>query len=188
MHSNSACGWRVQDANGSSALSPRSPFDEVGGTLLANGRVRSSDVDGVVSELRANQHSSARDLDRLGDPLQVTITFEVISLPRDDAAEGDPHGGNEVEYVQVLMHAFEAGAWTAPRANIFSSAFESRANSSAKGGGESPARADSNISGAMPVVSLRGAPRPCYRAVAFCLACCTVTRQAHHKQWSAFDR
>lgn len=151
----------MQDANGSAAISPRSPFDEEGASILSNGRVHSSDVEGAVSALLANQHSSARELlDSPTNPLRVTVTFDIITLQPEDASTADSYQDEEAEYVRVLMHAFEAGGWTAPRANIFSSAFESRANSSSKGV-DSPSRVDSNNSGAMPVVSLRGAPRPC---------------------------
>lgn len=149
----------LQDANGSAAVSPRSPFDDDEGTMLGMRRVHSSDVEGAVSALLANHNSSAREL--LGEgprnPLRVTITFNVITLPPSDATGPESHQEDGKEYVEVLMHAYEAGEWTAPRANIFSSVFESRANSSAKGG-ESPPRVDSNNSGAMPVVSLRGVP------------------------------
>lgn len=129
--------------------------------MLSNGkRVHSSDVEGAVSALLANQHSSARELlDGPINPLRVTITFDVITVYSKESADDGKHQGDGEEYVQVLMHAYEAGEWTAPRANIFSSAFESRANSSTKGG-ESPPRVDSNNSGAMPVVSLRGTTPP----------------------------
>lgn len=150
----------VQDANGSAAISPRSPFDEEGGSLLSNGRVHSSDVDGAVSALLANQHSSARELlEHPSNPLHVTITFDLVTVQPDNSAGPEACQDDGKEYVRVLMHAYEAGEWTAPHANIFSSAFESRANSSTKGG-ESPSRVDSNNSSAMPVVSLRGTTPP----------------------------
>ena len=139
--------------------------------MLSNGRVHSSDVEGAVSALLANQHSAARELlDGPTNPLRVTVTFDVILQHPEDASTAASFQEEDTEYVCVLMHAFEAGEWTAPRANIFSSAFESRANSSTKG--DSPSRVDSNNSSAMPVVSLRGGspPSPCMCVLLLCSA------------------
>jgi hypothetical protein len=148
----------VQDANGSAAMTPRSPFEE-GGPSLANGQLPSTDMEGAALALLTHPHSCARDLlDGPASLLHVIITLNVITLSPDCAPEAaSPSDPLAQEHVQVLMHVCESGQWEAPRTNIFPSAFESCANSSTKGG-ESPSRVDSNNSGAMPVVSLRGAP------------------------------
>lgn len=141
--------------------------------VLSSGqRLASRDIEAAVSALLASHHSTARPLDSSPMPLTVSVTLHVVRVTIDE-----PHSRKAAvqEYVQVFIHPLERtvsrggydfrGSSTPSRASPLLSAFDTATAGSAstidsaerRSQMFSPGRIDSNGSGAMPVVSLRGA-------------------------------
>lgn len=154
--------------------------------LSSDQRLASHDIEAAVSALLASHHSTARPLDASPMPLSVSVTLHVVRVTIDE-----PHSRTAAvqEYVQVFIHPLERTVsrsgydlWGTPsRGSPLLTAFDSAtaASGSTVDSTErrprtlSPGRIESNGSGAMPVVSLRGAVPGVPRASCCdCLVCC----------------